>query len=264
MPELKFKLHGISLKFYCPSLVAITGADCDISIDTKLQKKPSYECPSVGSPIKQFKNKECYETIPVPSGAILTVKLNGTIGSRAYLAIAGGIQTHNFLGSKSTFPTGKLGGLTGGPLVSGEVIPLARISHQLPELRLDWPISSRPKLSNHWEIKAIGGPYGAPDYFHPDDIKTLWTNFYTVSHNANRLGIRLSGFIPKWARKDGGLGGVFLIFSILSLIGGLYFYKYALETKGKSKGEISQAYERFGGPFKSTDEINQPLTTVKI
>jgi hypothetical protein len=52
-------------------------------------------------------------------------------------------------------------------------------------------------------------------------IKVLWVGAFVILQT------------PLTLQEIIGLGGVFLIFGILSLIGGLYFYKYVLETKGK-------------------------------
>ena len=40
-----------------------------------------------------------------------------------------------------------------------------------------------------------------------EDFENIWTTSFQVSHNANRLGVRLNGFTPKWRRSDGGDAG---------------------------------------------------------
>ena len=47
-----------------------------------------------------------------------------TGGSRAYIAIAGGLDVPEYLGSKSTFPGGVMGGHQGRPLRPGDMVPL--------------------------------------------------------------------------------------------------------------------------------------------
>ncbi|OSS49035.1 hypothetical protein B5807_05756 [Epicoccum nigrum] len=56
-----------------------------------------------------------------------------------------------------------------------------------------------------WEISAMVGPHDE-GYFAPD-IEMVYETKWKVSHNASRSGIRLTGPVPKWARKDGGEGG---------------------------------------------------------
>lgn len=51
------------------------------------------------------------------------LQLAGKRGARCYVAVAGGIDTPTYLGSRSTFPGGKLGGVQVKPLKSklGEI-----------------------------------------------------------------------------------------------------------------------------------------------
>lgn len=58
-----------------------------------------------------------------------------------------------------------------------------------------------------WEIKVLPGPNAEPDYFTADDIKTFYSTVWKVHYNSNRLGIRLQGPRPQFARPDGGEGG---------------------------------------------------------
>jgi urea carboxylase len=48
---------------------------------------------------------------------------------------------------------------------------------------------------------------GNPDYMTDADIAMLHSSKWVVHHNSNRLGIRLAGPKPQWARKSGGEGG---------------------------------------------------------
>ncbi|GAA4701590.1 hypothetical protein GCM10023215_45680 [Pseudonocardia yuanmonensis] len=45
-------------------------------------------------------------------------------GARSYLAVRGGIDTTPFLGSRSTYTAAGIGGLSGGPLVAGDALPI--------------------------------------------------------------------------------------------------------------------------------------------
>jgi pyruvate/oxaloacetate carboxyltransferase/allophanate hydrolase subunit 1/biotin carboxyl carrier protein len=64
-----------------------------------------------------------------------------------------------------------------------------------------------PTFNDTWEVDVLLGPQEAPDYLTQEDVETLFNSTYEVSHNANRLGVRLIGPKPKWARTDGGEGG---------------------------------------------------------
>jgi allophanate hydrolase subunit 2 len=50
--------------------------------------------------------------------------LSGAGGSRAYIAISGGLDVPDYLGSKSTFPGGNMGGHQGRALRVGDLLPL--------------------------------------------------------------------------------------------------------------------------------------------
>lgn len=61
--------------------------------------------------------------------------------------------------------------------------------------------------SGTWRVRVTPGPQAAPDYFTPEDIEQLSSHVYRVHYHSNRLGVRLEGPRPKFARADGGEGG---------------------------------------------------------
>jgi urea carboxylase len=65
-----------------------------------------------------------------------------------------------------------------------------------------------PSITRHWDIGVLYGPHGAPDFFTEDDIAVLFSATYTVHHNSNRTGVRLTGPKPAFARADGGEAGL--------------------------------------------------------
>ena len=69
-------------------------------------------------------------------------------------------------------------------------------------------IDDCPMYGNQWEIAAIYGPHGAPDFFTPDDIETFFSTAWKVHYNSDRTGVRLIGPKPVWARQDGGEAGL--------------------------------------------------------
>ena len=93
-----------------------------------------------------------------------------------------------------------------------EVAPadLAAIQNTTPEELI-------PQLTHTWEIGVLPGPQEAPDFLTPDDRKMFYSANWKVSPDASRLGVRLMGPRPKWARKDGGEGGRY----VRSRVGGI-------------------------------------------
>ncbi|TQV74244.1 5-oxoprolinase/urea amidolyase family protein [Exilibacterium tricleocarpae] len=101
---LEITLHGPTLSFNRPCRIALTGATIEASID--------------GAPVAM------YQTLEVPAKAVLRLGAITGKGARAYLALAGGIQCPDYLGSKSTFTLGQFGGHGGRALRSGDVLHL--------------------------------------------------------------------------------------------------------------------------------------------
>ncbi len=66
-----------------------------------------------------------YTVVAIAAGQILSLgKISGH-GARAYLAVAGGFQCPDYLGSKSTFTLGQFGGHAGRALRVSDVLHLA-------------------------------------------------------------------------------------------------------------------------------------------
>ncbi len=64
-----------------------------------------------------------------------------------------------------------------------------------------------PAFGTQWAVKVLPGPQEAPEYFTAADVSQFYEHDWEVSHNASRLGVRLVGPKPTWARADGGGGG---------------------------------------------------------
>ena len=127
-------------------------------------------------------------------------------GLRTYLALGGGFDAPEFLGSRATFTLGGFGGHAVGALKAGDVL------HFGDAPALAEPRAARadelPELTHDWRLSVIYGPHGAPDFFLEEDIETLFSAEYEVHFNSARTGVRLNGPKPKWARADGGEAGL--------------------------------------------------------
>ncbi|MEY4243394.1 MAG: urea carboxylase [Verrucomicrobiota bacterium] len=143
------------------------------------------------------------ERVCVSAGDVLKIGRFEVSGARAYLAVAGGIESPQYLGSCATFTLGKFGGPFGRALLPGDVLGIG-----LAELgdRLDRGVEL--PISNSWKIGVLYGPHGAPDFFLDEDIDTFFATQWEVHYNSARTGVRLIGPKPKWARKDGGEAGL--------------------------------------------------------
>lgn len=190
---LEFTLQGPSLRFHCDAVIALTGADCPASLDGE---EMPYWAP-----------------IQVKAGQVLKLG-RATSGCRTYLAIRNGLDVPEYLGSRSTFALGQFGGHAGRTLRTADMLSISQ-----PELAacttpapLSAPKAADPTLiptyGNTWKIGVLYGPHGAPDFFTEESIEAFFEAEWVVHYNSNRLGIRLSGPKPSWARLDGGEAGL--------------------------------------------------------
>ncbi|MFT5318268.1 MAG: urea carboxylase [Chlamydiales bacterium] len=186
---LEFTLEGPTLLFHQDTVVALSGAEMEVTID--------------GEPV------EWWKAIRVRKGNVLTVGGISGDGYRSYMAVHGGLDLPEYLGSKSTFALGNMGGLKGNTVIEGDILPIHKESRQEVDLfQRALPKEFQPVYGREWKIDVLYGPHGAPDFFTQEDIDMFFSAAWKVHHNSNRMGIRLIGPKPKWARQDGGEAGL--------------------------------------------------------
>jgi urea carboxylase len=182
-PALELTMSGPSLRFHCGARIALTGAWMDAKVD--------------GMPMAMDR------AVEIPAGAVLKIGRAAAAGCRAYLAFAGGLQVPEYLGSRSTFTLGKFGGHAGRALQAGDFLHL-----QPHEPAGEGPALAPHAWGNHWNIRVMYGPHGAPDFFTAEDIGVFFATDWKIHYNSNPTGIRLIGPKPGWARPDGGEAGL--------------------------------------------------------
>ncbi len=175
---LETTLAGLRLRFLEDTVIAITGADIAPQLDG--QTAPAWR------------------PFAVPGGAILSFE--GIIeGMRAYVAVAGGIDVPQVLGSRSTYTRARLGGLEGRGLVSGDILhtpgdsPVERVEGR----RL--PSEQVPAYGHSHTLRVVMGPQD--DAFTQEGIRTFLSSTYEVSPQSDRIGYRLRG--PAIQHADG-------------------------------------------------------------
>src|SRR5918995_3919176 len=96
-----------------------------------------------------------WQSVAVRAGQTLALSFAKS-GARAYIAIAGGIDTQPWLGSRSTFHKAGVGGMDGHALKAGQVIPVAQAEGR-PGRRVRE--EARPPISTdkRWTIEAVAG-----------------------------------------------------------------------------------------------------------
>jgi biotin-dependent carboxylase-like uncharacterized protein len=134
-------------------------------------------------------------------------------GCRAYLAVAGGLDTPPILGSRATYLRGQLGGVEGRPLRKGDGLPIGMPPAALDRLQgRAVPPSRRPAYPAQVDCRVILGPQD--DRFTPEGIAAFLDGPYEVTPYSDRMGYRLKGPLITHARghdifSDGiPLGGI--------------------------------------------------------
>jgi urea carboxylase len=183
---LECTLTGPRLRFRSAAVIAVTGADMGATLN--------------GAPLERFR------PALVSAGGVLELGPLRGAGSRAYLAIRGGIDVPVYLGSRATFTLGLFGGHSGRAVQAGDVLHIG----EQPPVAAAAVMSTAliPHLTDSWEIAVLVGPHAAPDFFVAEDIRELFSTAWKVHHNSSRTGVRLLGPKPRWARPDGGEAGL--------------------------------------------------------
>jgi antagonist of KipI len=127
-----------------------------------------------------------WKSIVIKKGQILSF---GELreGARAYISIAGGIDVPFVLNSKSTYLTGKFGGLKGRALKDGDILfgnPFTRRNRFLHTKFI-------PKYTKPLTVRVIVGPHNGK--FTSVGLETFLTEEYTISPQSNRMGYQLTG-----------------------------------------------------------------------
>ena len=186
---LEMTLAGATLRFNCDANIALCGADMAARV-------------SGPDGVRTLQNWNAHT---VRAGETLSCAAVAGGGVRAYLALAGGVDTPHYLGSRATFTLGNFGGHGGRALLAGDVLKLhAPVASQLACIAP----GQIPAYGHAWDIAVLYGPHGAPDFFLDADIEMFFSTDWQVHFNSSRTGVRLIGPKPQWARSDGGEAGL--------------------------------------------------------
>lgn len=164
---LEISLLGPCLRVLNDTVVAVTGADLNPTVNDK--------------PLSMW------EAARVRCGDIISFGEPRT-GCRGYLAIAGGIDVPEVMGSRSTYVRSRLGGLDGRPIRSGDSLDTGG---SRPVLTAKLPRQYIPDLMSENTLRVILGPQH--DRFTEKGIHTFLGSEYTVTAQADRMGCRLEG-----------------------------------------------------------------------
>jgi KipI family sensor histidine kinase inhibitor len=172
---LEATLLGPELRFEGPTWIAVAGADLEATVD----EKPV----AVDTPHR------------VKSGDILRFGARRS-GTRAYIAIDGGIEVPPVLGSRSTHVVSGLGGIDGRALKAGDQLALGSANDRQGKskhLRRE-PLRFAPQVSGNRMthgalLRIMRGPQDY--YFEESAFEWLTHTRFTVSPQSDRMGYRL-------------------------------------------------------------------------
>jgi len=122
-------------------------------------------------------------------------------GSRAYLAIAGGLAVTPVMGSRATHLVSRLGGLEGRALTAGDRLPLGDMNRAQTGRRNPRPVSGAHLIGvtgPHAHVRLLPGPQR--DYFSSDALDVLQSAPYSISKDSDRMGFRLEGPLLRHVR----------------------------------------------------------------
>jgi antagonist of KipI len=134
------------------------------------------------------KNARIWETLDLQEGDCISLGRMES-GSRAYVAVRGGIDVPMVLGSRSTYVRGGVGGADGRKLKAGDVI---RGFDAQPIIgRFELPEELVPEFSRSLKVGVVVGPQ--EDAFTENGIGTFLSSQYTITPESDRMGYRLEG-----------------------------------------------------------------------
>jgi len=190
---IEFTVLGPEIAFESDALISLCGA--------------LFEAKAGGVPIPANR------PVLLPKNSVLKTG-RALLGSRGYLAVAGGIATVPVLGSRSTYLPARFGGLEGRMLRAGDVLPLIEGFSSVSLKRYE-NLKSKKVMAGlrtvGWSAPALTLPEREPimihamegrHYAHFDAAsqRAFFDATWKVSPDSNRMGFRLAG--PVLARAE--------------------------------------------------------------
>jgi biotin-dependent carboxylase-like uncharacterized protein len=170
---------GPELEFDDERVIAVSGAEFDVAVNGR--RVPPNHAFAVGS----------------ASRLTFGRRLRGT---RAYVAVTGGIAVAPVFGSRATHVGTRLGGLDGRALKAGDRLPLGEGRPMMNPGRRPLSAGSSekgvrplfgPVPDGHARVRVLPGPQD--DYFTADALPGLQASPYTIGQHSDRMGFRLEG-----------------------------------------------------------------------
>jgi biotin-dependent carboxylase-like uncharacterized protein len=158
---------GFQAEFLAPAQIAVTGAD----------PKPKLN----------GRTFSCWSGILAQKGDILEMNCPET-GCRTYLALSGGVDVPEFMGSRSTYVRGGFGGHMGRALQKGDILGMG---HGGKSPISECPRALIPRYCDHPVLRVILGPQA--DALTPESLCCFLSSTFIVTDRCDRMGCSLKG-----------------------------------------------------------------------
>jgi len=168
--SLEITIMGLKLRALREVVLAITGGDL--------------------FPTLNGEALEMWRTHLLVEGDVITLK-RVRLGCRAYLALSGGFFLPKIMGSRSTYLSGKFGGLQGRALKRGDTLYTLGRQPPLNRLGLRFPSDWIPSFGKDTALRVIPGPQD--HHFTAKGLQTFSSSTYYVTPRCDRMGVRLEG-----------------------------------------------------------------------
>jgi antagonist of KipI len=175
---LEMTLLGATLEFEEAAVIAVTGANCDCRLNEG--------------------TAAMWEPMKVAAGEVLACAGMKT-GARVYLAVQGGFDIPQVMGSDSTDLAAGFGGHSGRKLLKGDVLkvrkehasPRRKSARTLPRKGRRFPAVALETLYPSGPIRVTEG--AQQEWFGAEALEKLFSCAYAVSDDSDRSGLRLMG-----------------------------------------------------------------------
>jgi biotin-dependent carboxylase-like uncharacterized protein len=126
-------------------------------------------------------------------------------GTRYYIAVRGGIDVPEVLGSRSTYSLGAIGGYQGRKLESGDLVPVGSpvSDRELPDADT-LPEDFRPAYPKEQTVRIVLGLYD--HRLTEEGLANLLDEKWTLTPVADRMGLRYSGPGVTWREREQPFG----------------------------------------------------------
>jgi len=188
---LEMNFIGAEIEIAGDIYIAITGADMQATIN------------GVMAPM--------YETIYVKDKSTLQFK-NAVNGTRTYLAVAGNIETGEWLGSSSSYVSINISALQKNRLIPGMKVKIENT--KMVKRKICPEEYKKSNGGNDKLIRLVRGP--EYHWFHQDQIDFISSQSFTIDQKSNRMATNVKETLPDYLRRQelissGILGGTIQI-----------------------------------------------------